>query len=136
MAFVRIKKHNKEIERILSDANLSTKVSIFFSYKSFGDDYDEYEANAIDLKLNPKTIRAYVCDITTEALVYKQYGLHEIGAKEIICDARYKEWFEKCSKIVINGNEYQTFKEAAGQRAVITSRPFNTIRVIVNRRVQ
>lgn len=136
MALVRIKKHNKEIDKILNDSNLSTKVSIFFKYTTYGDDYDEYEKNTIDAKLNPKTIKAYVRDVSPEALVYKQYGLHEVGAKEIICDARYKEWFEKCAKIVIDSKEYQVFKEATGQRAIITSRPFQTIRVVVSRRTK
>lgn len=136
MAFVRIKKHNKEIDRLLNDANLSTKVSIYFGYKTFGDDYDEYEANSIDAKLNPKTIKAYVRDVSPEALVYKQYGLHEVGAKEILCDAKYKTWFEKCAKIVIDSKEYQVFKEASGQRMIITDRPFQTIRIVLSRRVK
>ena len=136
MAFVRIKKHNKEVDKILKDSNLSTKISIYFGYTTFGDDYDSYENNTVDAKLNPKTIKAYVRDVSPEALVYKQYGLHEVGAKEILCDARYKEWFLKCSKITIDGDEYQVYKEATGQRAIITSRPFQTIRVVVSRRTQ
>lgn len=136
MAYVRIKKHNKEIEKLLTDSNLSTKVSVYFKYTAYGDDYDKYEKNTVDAKLNPKTIKAYVRDVSPEALVYKQYGLHEQGAKEILCDARYKEWFEKCAKIVIEGKEYQIFKEGAGQRAIITNRPFKMIRVVVSRRTQ
>lgn len=136
MAFVRIKKHNKEIDRILNDSNLSTKVSIFFKYTTYGDDYDEYEKNTIDAKLNPKTIKAYVRDVSPEALVYKSYGLHEQGAVEVLCSDRYTEWFEKCSKIVINTKEYQVFKEGAGQRAIITNRPFKMIRVVLSRRTK
>ena len=91
---LNIKKSNKEINKLLTNSNLSTKVQIFFSYTTWGDDADPYENNTTDAKLNPKTIKAYVRDVSPEALVYKQYGLHEVGAKEILCDARYKEWFE------------------------------------------
>jgi len=133
---VNIKKHNKEIEKLLKNSNFSTKISIFFSSRSYPDDYDEYENNYEDAELNPKTIKAYVTDINPNALVYKQYGLHEIGAKEIVCKDTYKNWFEKCAKITINGDEYQVFKEASGQRMIITSRPFKLIRVVVARRTK
>jgi hypothetical protein len=68
--------------------------------------------------------------------VYKSYGLHEQGAVEVLCSDRYKEWFERCSKIIINTKEYQVFKEAAGQRAIITNRPFKMIRVVLSRRTK
>ena len=133
---VRIKKHNKDIDAILKDSNMNTKVLVFFSYTTYGDDYDGYENNTVDAKLNPKTLKAYVNDISPQALIYKQYGLQEIGAKEILCDARYKSWFEKCAKITIEGDEYQVFKEAAGGRAIISDRKFKTIRVVLSRRTK
>jgi len=133
---INIKKSNKEINKLLENSNLCTKVQVFFSYRTFSDDYDNYENNYTDAKLNPKTLKAYVTDISPQALVYKQYGLHEIGAKEILCKDRYKSWFKKCSKITIDGDEYQVFKEAAGSRMIITDRPFKLIRVVVSRRTQ
>lgn len=126
----------KDIKSIIEHPALTTKISLYFGYTTYGDDYDQYEKNTIDAKLNPKIIKAYVRDISPEALVYKQYGLHEQGAKEIICDARFKGWFEKCAKITINSKEYQVFKEGAGQRAIITERPFDMIRVVLSRRTQ
>ena len=131
-----IRNSNKTINKLLKNSNFTTKVSIYFSYTGYDDDYDKYENNTIDMKLNPKTIKAYVTEISPDALVYKQYGLNEIGAKEIICEAKYRNWFEKCAKITINEKEFQIFKEAASQRSIITSRPFNLIRVVVSRRDQ
>jgi len=133
---INIKKSNSQINKLLENSNLTTKVKVFFSYRSYGDDYDPYEKNATDANLNPKILKAYVRDVSPEALVYKQYGLHEIGAKEILCKDIYKNWFEKCAKITIDGDEYQVFKEAAGNRMIITSRPFKLIRVVVSRRTQ
>jgi len=136
MAMPRTSRHLKDVDRILNDSNLSTKIKIYFSYREYGDDYDPEEANYTDAKLNPKTIRGVVSEISPQALVYKSYGLHEIGAKEIICSSRYKEWFLKCAKITINDEEYQIFKEAAGSRAIISDRRFKTIRVVIARRTQ
>ena len=126
----------KQITDLIENPALTTKIYIYFGYITYGDDYDEYEKNTIDAKLNPKIIKAYVRDVSPEALVYKQYGLHEQGAKEVICDAKYKAWFEKCAKIVIDSKEYQVYKEGAGQRAIITERKFDMIRVVLSRRTK
>jgi len=123
----------KEITNILKEQEFTTKVRIFFSTKSAGDDYDEYEGNYVYGNLNPKTIKAYVREITPEALVWKQYGLHQMGAKEIICEKKYRSWFENCNKIEIGSTEYQVFKEGTGSRTIISERPYNMIRVVVSR---
>ena len=133
---INIKKSNAQINKLLENSNFTTKVKVFFSYRSYDDDYDGYEDNVTDANLNPKTLKAYVKDVSPEALVYKQYGLHEIGAKEILCKDTYKNWFEKCAKITIDGDEYQVFKEASGNRMIITNRPFKLIRVVISRRTQ
>ena len=129
-----IKKRNPALSKLLGSANYSTKIKIFFSTAMAGDDYDPYENNLTFSNLNPKTIKGYVRQISSEALVYKQYGLKEQGAKEILTDAKYKEWFENCSKIEIDGKEYQVYREGAGTRCMITERPFQIIKVVVSRR--
>ena len=111
----------------------STKIYIYFATKMAGDDFDPYEQNYTYTNLNPVTIKGYVRQITPEALVWKQYGLREMGAKEIICDKRYRNWFEKCNKIEINGEKFQVFKEGTGNRCIIQERPFNLIRVVINK---
>jgi hypothetical protein len=131
---IKIHKSNAEINKFLESCGVATRVYVYFAYKGYGDDYDPYENNTTDTRMNPKTLKGYVSDISPNALVYKQYGLHEIGAKEILCRARYKSWFEKCSKIVIDDKEYQVYKEGAGNRMIITDRPFNLIRVVLARR--
>ncbi len=113
-----------------SDIN-PIKIQIFMSTKQAGDDFDEYENNYSYTSLNPITIKAFVREISPEALVYKQYGLHEMGAKEIICEARFKNMFKNCNEVKISGNSYQVFKEAVGNRAVIQERPNNLLRVIL-----
>ena len=121
------------VKKLLKDKAFTTKVSIYFSTKVAGDDFDPYEANYVTTNLNPVTIKAYVRDISPEALVWKQYGLHNTGAKEILCDDKYKNWFEKANKIVIDGETYQVFKEGTGNRTIITKRPYNLIRVVLSR---
>ena len=112
----------------------STKVLIFFATSVAGDDYDPYEKNYTMQNLNPLTIKGYVREISPEALVWKQYGLSEMGAKEILCDEKYKSWFEKCNKVTISGDSYEVFRESGGNRAIIQKRPFKTIRVVLQRK--
>jgi hypothetical protein len=123
----------KFLSKILKDKEFTTKVKIYFSTQSAGDDFDPYEKNYVFANLNPKTIKAYVREVSPEALVWKQYGLHQMGAKEILCDKRYREWFENCSKIEIGSTVYQVFKEGTGNRTIISERPYNMIRVVVSR---
>ena len=124
---------NQAIDNLLRNPDILTKVRIYFSSQSPGDDYDPYENNTVYSNLNPVVIKAYVREVSPEALVYKQYGLHQMGAKEILCDDKYKSWFENCNKIEIEDVEYQVFKEGTGGRTLISKRQYGIIRVVVTR---
>lgn len=118
---------------IYKNNDVSSKIYIYFASQMAGDDYDPYEKNKITLNLNPIVIKGYVREINPEALVWKQYGLANIGAKEVLCDAKYDSYFRNCRKIVIDNIEYQVFREGAGNKAIIQARPFQTMRVVISR---
>jgi hypothetical protein len=130
---MNINKVNRELLRVIESSDYSTKIKIFMSTKQVGADFDSYEKNYTYTKLNPLTIVGYVSDISAEALVYKQYGLAEVGAKEIICKEKYAEWFRKCISLEINGDTYQVYKENVGNRFLITKLPFQLIKVVVTK---
>jgi len=126
---------NKRIPYINKLINRNaTKISIFFSTKTYGDDYDSYNDNYTFTNLNPLTIKGYVTEISAEALVWKQYGLKATGAVEVLCQKKYRTWFENCNKIVIDSNEYEVMREGVGNRVQIQDRPYQLIRVILNRK--
>jgi len=118
---------------IFKDNSVSSKIYIYFASQMAGDDYDEFEKKRVPLNLNPIVIKGYVREINPEALVWKQYGLANIGAKEVLCDDKYESYFRNCQKIEIDGIEYQVFKEGVGSKAIIQKRPFQTLRVIIMR---
>ena len=124
----------KLANNIFKDTQFSTKVYLTFSSKIAGDAFDPYEKNYTKVNLNPTVIRAYVREINPEALVWKQYGLQNIGAMEILTEAKYEPYFEKCSKITIDGHNYEVFKEGTGGRSIMSKRPFQTLRVVVTRK--
>lgn len=126
-------KRIKEIQQLLKNSEFRTKILVYFSTKTAGEDFDPLEQNYTETNLNPKVIYGYVRDVSPEALVWKQYGLSQMGAKEVICDKGYRNWFEKANKITINNNDYSVFKEGTGQRVIIMERPANLIRVILQR---
>jgi len=121
------------ISRLFKHTDFCTKIKIYFSQKTAGDYYDPYEENFTYTNLNPLTIKGYVSEITSEALVYKQYGLQNMGAKEILCDVKYKSYFEKCNKLEIDGDNYTVFKEGTGNKTIISNRAKKMIRVVVTR---
>lgn len=128
-----IKKRNRDISRLLEDANFSTKIKIYFAFKTAGASYDNFEKNYTESNLNPITIRGYVRDIKAESLVWSQYGLSEIGAKEILVDARYAQWFRDASDIEIDGDSFQVYKEGVGNRVLIEIRPCQIARIILKK---
>lgn len=124
-------KSKKFVNELIESDEYSTKINLFFSTKIAGEDFDPYEKNYTYDNLNPLTVKGYVRDITPEALVWKSYGLQEAGAKEIICRAKYEEWFKLANKIIIDGDTYELYKEGTGGKALITKRPFRLIRVVL-----
>jgi hypothetical protein len=122
----------KDIYKTIESQEFNTKIMIYLASKVAGDDYDPVENNLRDSMLSPKSIKGYVRDISPEALVWKQYGLSNIGAKEIICRKSYRILFEKAARIVIEGNDYQVHK-GTGNKMTITERPGQLLRVTVTR---
>jgi len=130
---MNIKKRNLELSKLLENADFSTKIKMYFSTKSYGDDYDPYENNYTLTDLNPIAIKGYVREIDSESLVWRKMGTKEMGAKEIICEGKYAERFRIASRIVIDGDNYEVYREAVGMRSVIQKIPFNLIKVIVRK---
>ena len=122
----------KDIKRLINSKG--TKVSIYFAQKVAGDDYDSRELNYQYVNFNPKTIKCWVRIISAEALTWKQYGLTETGAVELITDSKYTEWFKKCNRIVINNCDYSVYKVGSDSRVLIYDRPGGLIRVILEKK--
>lgn len=130
---MNIKRINKQVLKTIESSDFTTKIRLSFSRKTVGEEFDPYEKNYNYSNLNPITIKGYVTEISPEALVYKQYGLVELGAKEVICQKKYAEWFRKCNKVEIDDDIYQVYKEAQGSRAIISELPCSLIRVIISK---
>jgi len=126
-------KNLHDVTDILKDSEFTTKVYVYFSTQAAGDDYDPYEDRKVDTPLNPKVIKARVHQISSEALVYRQYGLAQQGAVEILCQDRYYNYFTLCTKVVIEDVEYQVFKTPGGNKAMIQKRAGNLLRVVLSR---
>jgi len=121
------------IAKLLNHSDFRTKVQLYMSTKTAGLDYDSDEQNYTYTNLNPITINAYVSEVSAEGLVFKAYGLQNIGAKSILCEAKYKNMFENCNKITIDGDNYTVFREGTGSKTLISNRPKGLIRVIIQR---
>jgi hypothetical protein len=130
---INLNQKNQLILDLLTHSYYSTKIEIYMSTKVAGSDFDPWEKKYTETNLNPHFIKGYVRDIKAEALVWKQYGLAEIGAKEIICQDKYGDWFRNCAKIKIGTDTFAVYKEGQGNRALIEQRPCGMIRVILKK---
>lgn len=129
-------KRNKRVvglERVLTHSDFCTKIKIYFSTKTAGDAYDPYENNYTYTNLNPITIKGYVSQLSPTSLVWNQYGLREQGALEVIVDSKYLSYFENANKIEIDNKEYEVYKEATGNRTLITERKKKIVRLVLTR---
>lgn len=124
---------NFVINNILRKPEFATKIRLFFSSAAPGDFYDSYENNLTFSNLNPITIKGYVRNLSPETAFWKQYGLHEAGMMEILCEAKYSDYFKRCNKISIGDSNYQVYKDGGGTRTMITERPMNLLRVVVSK---
>ena len=76
----------------------------------------------------------YVTSISPEKMYFKQYGQHTDEGKIILCDEKYKKYFQNCNKIVIDGVEYSTYNKAIGSMATIAQRPHKQITAVIFRK--
>lgn len=130
---INIHKRNTYINDLLKHSYIGTKIYLYFSSKSAGSEYDSYEKNYTYTNTNPQVIRGYVRDIKSESLVWRQYGISEVGAKEILCEDKFAEWFRLCNKITIDSDEYQVYKTNVGNRMLIEKRPLKLVRIVVSK---
>jgi len=123
-----------EIHNLLKNSEYSKKILVYMGTLVPGENFDPFEKVYDESLLNPHTIKGLVRQISPEALVWKQYGLSEIGSVEILTDQKHINLFKTCKKVVIDDNQYTVFKDATGSNAIIQERPNKIIRVILKRR--
>jgi len=128
-----LNKKNRYVLDLISNSYFSTKIEIYMSVKTIGEDFDPYEKKYDESNLNPHFIKGYVREVKASTLIWKPYGLSEIGMIEIICDEKYGDWFRNCNLVKVNGNSYQVWKEAQGNRVLVESRPCGMVRVTLKK---
>jgi hypothetical protein len=123
----------KFVNDLISRGEFTTKITIYFGTPDYDENYDKWEKNLVYTNLNPQTIKGYVREIGAESLVWRQMGLQEMGAKEIICKEKYREWFTNATKIEIDGDNYTVMKEGTGGNFLVSKRPYGLLRVILSK---
>lgn len=122
------------LNKLLKNDKLSTLVKFYFAFSSFGEDYDPYENNKTFTDLNPISVKMYVREIEGESLIWRKMGTQEVGAKEILCDEKYGDYFRRANRIVIDEDDYEVYREAVGGNVMIQQRPFHYITVIIRKK--
>lgn len=123
-----------QLHDLLKDPEYTEKIQISFPVLTAGADYDPESRNYTSANLAPHTIRGIVTEVTSTSLVWKQYGLSESGAVEVVTEDKYKTWFEKASRIRIYSTDYAVYREGTGNRAIIKRLPNKLIRVTLSKK--
>ena len=133
-------KRIRQFETLMTKDYTATKIKIYMAIETALDGYDPFEDNTTPSNLNPKTIRGYIHNITPEQLIYKQYGLSNMGAVEIVVDEKFYNWFKIANKITIEDINYKVMREgnAAGtpsnpKGTVVAKRAFKMVRLVLVR---
>ena len=127
-------KRFKNLTKVLKNKKFMTKIQVYFSYEFVPDYYDPYENNTETLNLNAKTIKGYVSKMQQTSLIWKEYGLQETGAVQVLCDKQYKNYFMNCVKAEIDGQEYTVYRDTEGNRQTITENKAGFITVVLSKK--
>jgi hypothetical protein len=73
---------------------------------------DPYEKNVVVSNINPIPVRAIIEDLTATQANYKMPGIIISKAKDILIEVKHKSLFELSSKIEINGDFYEGWRES------------------------
>ena len=133
-------KHIPQFEHLMLKDYTAEKITLYFAMEIAEEGYDDFEKNTTPSNLNPKTIRGYIHRITPEQLIYKQYGLSNMGALEIIVDDKYYNWFKIANKITVDGVDYRVMREGNAdgtpsnpRGTVVAKRAFKMVRLVLVR---
>jgi len=80
---------------------------------------DKFDETKTITMLSPIPVKALVKDFSPKALVWKDYGVKEIGAKQVMVEPQNKSLIENCVKLIIRDEEYTVFKDAASSKLQI-----------------
>jgi hypothetical protein len=137
---ININKYIKDFQSLMTKDYTATKIKLSFPFHTYEEGYDPYEDNATLVNLNPKTIKGYIHNLTPEQLIYKQYGLSNTGAVEIVVEDKYYNWFKIANKIEIDDVEYRTMRvgNAEGTSSnpkgtIVAKRAFKMVRLVLMR---
>lgn len=114
----------------------SQKVAIHLrSSKSKGNNYDPFRDLSYEItKSNPLWVRALIRQITSNALIFKEMGLTESGALQIIIKKNDLSLVKMAERIEIDGEKYYLFQDAIGNKFQTFQLPVSYTKVILSRR--
>ena len=104
------------MDEIFADYAQDIKV-IFRGTKTKSDNYDPFrDVGYEESTQNPIYIKAITKSVSFNALVFKEIGLIESGAKNIIVKDSDVDFLKLCQKLIINEQPYYIYHDAVGSK--------------------
>lgn len=97
------------------------KIQVFLRLSSVkGPNFDKFRNTGYTKVIqNPNFIQAMIRTISANSLIYRELGLTESGAVEVIIRNSDVNFIKLSNRIVINSNEYYVYNDAVGNRLQI-----------------
>lgn len=127
---------NKDISQKLFDQifrDKHKKALVFLrGAKTKEENFDPFRnVGYVQQNQNPLPVKVLTQTITPSSLIFREMGLTETGAIQIILANRDVELFKNSERIVIDKKDYYVYRDAVGGKVQITSTQFSSFSKIV-----
>lgn len=114
----------------------SIKIAVYLKTQNTkGDNFDPFRNLGYEItKQNPVWLQALIKDVAPNSLIYRQFGLTEAGAKQILIKKEDIPFIRLSEKITIDNINYYIYNDAVGNKLQIFELPFNYSKVIIFRK--
>jgi hypothetical protein len=104
------------MEEFVDIFNEIGKIIYIYLGQEISQDPEEEDKKVITY--NPIPVKAIVNDLTSAQMSWKTPGLSEIQGKEIILENKWRNTIEQSYKIVIDTDEYVSWKDNSGKTQI------------------
>lgn len=114
----------------------SIKVAVFLkSFQSKGSNFDPFRnIGFVKAKRNPVWVAVIKKTLSANSLIYRQMGLNETGAIELIIKDNDVPFITLSEKILVDDKEYYVYNDAVGANVQVFDLQFGYSKIVLFRK--
>jgi len=104
--------NNEILNQIKNEPDCNS--GIMYVYPAIETENDPTEHTVDVTYLNPIPVEIIYRDMSLSSIKWSYEGQIKLGSKEILCDLNWESLLKICKRIVIDDEDYKTYKDAQG----------------------